>query len=103
MRQTSKEKKRRRRSRSREVTIISIVVIALIAALAVHTRTLQQTEDQLAARAAALEKQLEAESQRAEELEEKSIFVQTREYIEQIARERLGLVKPEDTVIRPDE
>ena len=83
--------------------IISLVVIALVVALAIHTKTLQKTDDMLAAREAVLQEQMEEESERSEELEEKSIFVQTREFIEQIARERLGLVSPDDTVIRPDD
>ena len=103
MRQTSRDKKRKKKSRNREVMIISLVVIALVAALAIHTKTLRKTDDVLAAKEAVLQNQLEEESERAEELEEKSIFVQTREFIEQIARERLGLVSPDDTVIRPDD
>ena len=103
MRQTSKEKKRKKRTRNREVMIISLVVIALVVALAIHTKTLQKKDDMLAAREAVLQEQMEEESERSEELEEKSIFVQTREFIEQIARERLGLVSPDDTVIRPDD
>ena len=81
---------------------IGLVVIALLVALTIHTNTLKKTDAELAAKEAALEQQWEAESLRAEELEEKSIFVQTREFIEQIAREKLGLVDPEDTVIRPE-
>ena len=96
MRQTSKDK-------NREVMIISTVVIALVVALAIHTKTLRKTDEMLAAKEAVLQERLEEESERSEELEEKSIFVQTREFIEQIARERLGLVNPNDTVIRPDD
>ena len=45
---------------------------------------------------------MDTEKQRQEELEEKSVYVQTKDYIEQIAREKLGLINPDETIIRPE-
>lgn len=38
---------------------------------------------------------MEEEKKRAEDLEEKRVYVQTKQYIEKVAKEKLGLVNPE--------
>lgn len=103
MRQSTRQKKKKKRSRSRGALAISAVVLALLVALSIHTATLKREDEAYAAREELLQSQLEAESERSEELEEKSIYVQTRDYIEQIARERLGLVAPDETIIRSED
>ena len=45
--------------------------------------------------------QLEEERKRAEELEEQRIYVQTKEYIEKVAKEKLGLVNPDEILLKP--
>lgn len=101
MRQSSRQRKRKIQSRNRGVLAITVVVLALLVVLGIHTYNLRQEDEVYAARVEVLESQVEAESERATELEEKSIYVQTRDYIEQIARERLGLVDPDETIVRP--
>lgn len=103
MRQSTRQRKKRTRSRNRGALTIMAVVLALLIALSLHTRTLQREDDAYAAKVEALQSEVDAESERAAELEEKSIYVQTRDYIEQIARERLGLVTPDETIIRPED
>lgn len=103
MRQSTRQKKKKNRSRNRGVLAVTAVVLALLIALSIHTSSLKREDEAYAARVEALQAQVAAESQRAAELEEKSIYVQTRDYIEQIARERLGLVIPDETIIRPEE
>ena len=53
-------------------------------------------EEELAARVA-------AEEARAEELEEYRIYVQTKEYIEKVAKEKLGLVNKDEILLKPSE
>ena len=48
-----------------------------------------------------LAKELEEEKERAEKLEEERIYVQTKEYIEKVAKEKLGLVKPDEILLKP--
>lgn len=103
MRQSTRQKKKKKRSRSRGVLAITAVVLALLVALSIHTRALKREDEAYAAREEVLQSQLEAESKRSAELEEKSIYVQTRDYIEQIARDRLGLIAPDESVIRSED
>ena len=50
-----------------------------------------------------LQKRLEQEEQRAEQLEEQRIYVQTKQYIEKVAKEKLGLVNPDEILLKPAE
>ena len=47
--------------------------------------------------------QLQTEQERSEELEDQRAYMQTVRYIEEIARKVLGLVYPDETIIRPEE
>ena len=49
-----------------------------------------------------LEKQKSEEEQRAQELEEYRIYVQTKEYIEKVAKEKLGLVNKDEILLKPE-
>lgn len=46
---------------------------------------------------------IEDEKQRTVELEQKKAYVQTKEYIEDIAKRYLGLVYPDNVIIKPNE
>lgn len=48
-----------------------------------------------------LMRQVELEEKRAEELEEYRVYVQTKQYIEEVAKQKLGLVKPDEILLKP--
>ena len=50
-----------------------------------------------------LEVMLQTEQERSEELEDKKAYMQTIRYIEEVAREVLGLVYPEEIILRPEQ
>ena len=50
-----------------------------------------------------LTSQVEAESRRSEQLEQYRIYVQTKQYIEKVAKEKLGLVKPDEILLKPEQ
>ena len=49
---------------------------------------------------AATESRIASEQERQEELKEEAAYRQTKSYIEKLAREKLGLVKPEEIILR---
>lgn len=49
----------------------------------------------------ALQEQIDAETERAEEIEERRAYVQTKKYIEDVAREKLGLVYEDEIIFDP--
>ncbi len=95
----------KKKSRWRNPGIMAALAAVLILAcvLAVQNSRLGKTRAEYQRQEQELQKELEEESRRAEELEEYQVYVQTREYIEQVARERFGLVYPEEAVVKPSE
>ena len=102
VRDSTKRNRKKKENRNRSVLPIFFVVAALLTVLTVYTRSLQKADAVYAARVDALQNEVDTEKQRQEELEEKSVYVQTKDYIEQIAREKLGLINPDETIIRPE-
>lgn len=83
----------RRRNQNRfSMFLVSLVVLMIMLAVAVKSVDLQRKIDARAAEEQTLDEQIAAERARAEELEEFGKEVQTKGYIEDIAREKLGLV-----------
>lgn len=79
---------------------ISLVVLVLLGALIVQGYGLQNRLSVYEARAAALEESIEEEEARTEEIENLKKYMQTDEYAEEVARERLGLVKDNEIVFQ---
>jgi cell division protein DivIC len=49
-----------------------------------------------------LQQQYDQEANRAEELKEYQVYVQTKQYIEEVAKQKLGLVKPDEILLKPN-
>lgn len=48
-----------------------------------------------------LQQQIDAQTERAAEIEERRAYVQTKKYIEEVAREKLGLVYKDEIIFEP--
>ena len=79
---------------------ISLIVLVLLLSLMVQSRDLKESLAGYETRAEALSQQLEEEQARTEEIKELKEYMQTDEYAEQAAREKLGLVKDNETVFK---
>ena len=101
MRRTKKRKQGRWGNRMALVGI-TFVVMSLAVAVNIRGSSLRQKDLEYRIREEKLLKQKEEEEARAAELEERRIFVQTKQYIEQVAKEKLGLVNPDEIVLRPE-
>ena len=94
------KKKKRKQNRLAMFGIV-LVVAALVCVLGYQTVLLQQKSDQYAQKLASIERQLEEQQVRAADLEVKRIFTQTKQYIEQEAKAKLGLVNPNEIILIP--
>lgn len=90
----------RRRVMHHRMSILGItgVVIVLGITLAVGSISMQKKNREYKRQEAELEAQLEDEKTRAEELEELEEYVGTNEYVEDVAKDKLGLVYPNETL-----
>ena len=79
---------------------ISLIVLVLLLSLMVQSRDLKESLAGYETRAEALSQQLEEEQARTEEIKELKEYMQTDEYAEQAAREKLGLVKDNEIIFQ---
>lgn len=93
----------RKQKRKNGLKIIAVAVLVLFAVITYSSVELQAEKRALEKQKSELEEQLQSEVERAEELEERRAYMQTFRYIEDLARELLGLVYPDETILRPEE
>ena len=79
---------------------ISLIVLVLLLSLMVQSRDLKESLAGYETRAEALSQQLEEEQARTEEIKELKEYMQTDEYAEQAAREKLGLVEDNEIIFQ---
>ena len=97
-------RKRTDRSSNRAAVVaITVVVASLALVLGLRVNALKAKEAQYEAKEQALIEQVAAEEERAQTLEEYRVYVQTKQYIEKIAKEKLGLVNPDEILLKPNE
>ena len=80
-----------------------MVVICFAIVMGIRMKSLTDINHRYTVQADILKAELEAEEARSKDLEESRSYVQTREYIEKIARERLGLIGQNETILKPNE
>ena len=107
MPQTIRESKRsieqKKKKKKREVVIIGGIAIIVVVVLLIYTLNLSSQAAEQEEQIAYLQSQVDDENARTEELEAEGIYMKSKEFIEKIARERLGMVSPDETVIKPDD
>ena len=81
---------------------ISLIVLVLLLSLMVQSRDLKESLAGYETRAEALSQQLEEEQARTEEIKELKEYMQTDEYIAEVARDKLGLVKGNEIVFEEE-
>ena len=105
-RKSSAERTRmRRRSRQNKSSMacISLIVLMLVGVMSVQIVSAYSRNQSYQAQEEELEAQLESEKARKKELEEYKKYVNTKEYIEQVAKAKLGLVYPNEVIYKEKE
>ena len=80
--------------------LVSAVIVMLLVVVSVNSVLLRQKQDTYREREAELDELIAAEEQRTTELEELRKYTQTQAYIEEVAKEKLGLVKEGEIVFK---
>ena len=79
---------------------IALVVLVLLGGLMLKSNDLKERLTGYDAKAAILQQQIEDEQTRTEEIDKLKKYMETDEYAEEVAREKLGLVKDNETVFK---
>ena len=95
-----KKKKRQKGANRREMICISAVVLVLMGVVFVQSSRLQKKNEGYEAKIEQLNRQIEEESERAEQIEALEDYVQTPENAGEAAREKLGMVGEDEILFK---
>ena len=82
--------------------LAGIAVILLTVVVLIRSITLYQKLNQYESKIASLQTQIESEEARSEEISEFEKYTTTRQYIEEVAKEKLGLVYPGEIIFKDE-
>lgn len=94
---------RKRRQNRFGMFLTGVVVLMLVVVVAVRSSDLKQKQAVYAEREAVLEKQIEEEKARTEEIEEYRKYTQTKKYVEEVAKDKLGLVYEGEIIFKEED
>lgn len=83
---------RKKRQNRFGMFLVSIVLIMMLIVVAYNSVELMAKRETYKQKEASLQQQIAAEEERAEEIEEFETYTHTKKYIEEVARDKLGLV-----------
>ncbi len=83
---------RKRRQNRFGMFLVTVVVVMLLVVVAFNSIGLRAKKASYQQKEMALEEQIAAEQERAQEIDEFETYTHTKKYIEEVARDKLGLV-----------
>ena len=101
-RNSQREAQKAIKSRRKNLSVVAFVVVVLCAVISFKKIELNQKIVSYEKKIAQLEAQKAEEELRTEEIEEYKAYVQTKKFIEQEARDKLGLVYPDEIIFEPE-
>ena len=94
---------RKKKQNSLAMLLVLMVVFVMMIVVFINSRNLKIKLANYKQREATLSEQIEEEKQRAEEIEEFEKYTKTKKFIEDIAREKLGLVYEDEIIIQTED
>lgn len=94
-------KKRKYSKFGTAIIIFSILLLAVI--VSYKSMELREKKHMLEVQAEELQEQIQAAETEYQSLKEQEEYMQTKKWVEDVARNQLGLVYPDEIVIRPEE
>ena len=94
---------RKKRQNRLGMFLVLMVVLMLLVVVSLKSAELRQKQETYAARERVLQEQIDAEKARTEEIEEYRKYTQTKKYVEEVAKDKLGLVNEGEIIDKPDE
>lgn len=98
----SSRQKRRLRGHKRSVLVVSAVIILLGAIVFANSMTLRAKEKVYKEQELEIRQQIKEEEQKAKEIDKLEKYVGTDAYVEDMAREKLGLVYEDEIIFKAE-
>ncbi len=92
--------RRRRKQNKSSMICITLIVLTLTGVMSVQIISVYEKNQSYLDQETELQAQLESEEQRKKELKEYEKYVNTKEYIEQVAKTKLGLVYSNEIIFK---
>lgn len=93
---------RKRRQNHFAMFLVTTVVFMLLVVVSIKSAQLEEKRAVYRLRETALQEQIDAENERAEQIEEYRKYTQTKKYVEEVAKEKLGLVNEGEIIYKPE-
>lgn len=93
---------RKRHQNRFSMFLVSLVVLMIMVVVAVRSVELQQKIEGYNTQIASLSAQIDAENARTEQIEEYRKYTQTKAYVEEVAKDKLGLVYEGEILFKED-
>ncbi len=93
--------KKQRRSSMISMIICGLIVAVVLVFFVVGRQNLQAKNKEQLDKMAQLQQQIDDQLDRQKQLEEYAKYVQTKKYIEDIAKSKLGLIYPNEFIFKP--
>ena len=102
-RNLEREAKKAAENRRKNLALVAFVVFMLCCVISFKKVELNKKIEAYEKKITQLEAEKAEEEKRAKEIQEYEDYVQTKKYIEQEARDKLGLVYPDEIIFEPEE
>lgn len=93
----------RRRQNKLGMFLVSVVVLMMLLVVSINSIELKQKQAEYAERQQQLQAEIDAEHDRTEEIEEFKKYTQTKAYVEEVAKEKLGLVHEGEIIFKTED
>ncbi len=94
---------RKRYKKRTGIGVISIVVLILFGIISYRRIGLADERENAAIKLEQLDSRIEEQTERKKDIEELKEYIKTKEYKEEIARNKLGLVYEDEIIFEPEE
>lgn len=98
-----KSLRKKRKTRRTGLGLIAIMVLMVCGVVSFNRQELDKTNVKAAARIDELQDDIDQAKEEAKDIKEKKAYVQTKKYIEEMAREKLGLVYKDEIIFKADD
>ncbi len=96
-------RRRKRKNKGRGLGLITFIVLSICGMFLLKKQSLNQEQITAYARMEELEKAIEEEQEEAKTLEEQEAYMQTRKFVEDVARNKFGLVYEDEYMFKANE
>ena len=95
--------RRKKKENRLSMVMVTMAVFMVLIVVAFKSIELRQKQEGYAARIEQLNQQIEEETQRTAEIDEYGKYTKTKKYVEEVAKDKLGLVNEDEIIFKPEE